>query len=204
MHPNPAFRQKSAERNLSFARDRGFGVLVVDGPLLAHVPFLLSDDGVFAELHLVRSNPILREIQTDKPALIAVAGPDAYVSPDWYGVLDQVPTWNYVAVHMRGRLEKLTTDALLPMLDRLSLAFESRMLPKRPWQTDKMTPEVRDRLLRSVVPLRLHIETVDGTWKLGQNKDTTARSGAADGIDAYGIGSETREMAALMRGVEGS
>jgi len=44
MHPNPAFRQSPADANLGFARDRGFGILSVngqDGPLAAHVPFLL-------------------------------------------------------------------------------------------------------------------------------------------------------------------
>jgi len=63
MHPNPAFRQRPADRNLAFAQARGFGILSVngpDGPLAAHVPFPLSDDASFAELHLARSNPIAR------------------------------------------------------------------------------------------------------------------------------------------------
>ena len=95
MHPNPAFRKESDTRNLTFARARGFGLLGVNddaGPLLSHVPFLLNDDGSTADLHLVRSNPIAR--REDGPAVLAVTGPDGYVSPDWYGVEDQVPTWN--------------------------------------------------------------------------------------------------------------
>ena len=62
MHPNPAFRKSTAERNLAFARDRGFGALAVngaEGPILAHIPFLLSPDGSYADLHLARSNQII-------------------------------------------------------------------------------------------------------------------------------------------------
>ena len=91
MHPNPAFRQDPREKNLAFARARGFGILSVngpEGPLAAHIPFLLNDDASFAELHLARSNPIARAT-LPAPALLAVAGPDAYISPDWYGPHDR-------------------------------------------------------------------------------------------------------------------
>lgn len=121
MHPNPAFRQASRDENLGFARSRGFGTLAVsapEGPLLSHVPFLLNGAGTAADLHLVRSNPILRLLDAPRPAVIAVQGPDGYVSPDWYGMPDQVPTWNYVAVHLRGTLEPLPQDALRDLLSR--------------------------------------------------------------------------------------
>lgn len=198
MHPNPVFHTKQAKENLAFARDRGFGVLAVDGPLLAHIPFVVTEDSQKVELHLMRSNPIAR-VKPDPQAVIAVSGPDAYVSPDWYDTLDQVPTWNYVAVHLRGRLERLPDQALRPLLDRLSLEFESRMAPKQPWQSNKMTPDALERMLRMIVPFQLHIEDIQGTWKLGQNKPKQARNGAAAGIDSFGIGSNVHNIAALMR-----
>ena len=63
MHPNPAFRKETEAQNLAFARSRGFGTLAInagDGPLLSHIPYLVSDDETHADLHLVRSNPIAR------------------------------------------------------------------------------------------------------------------------------------------------
>ena len=107
MHPNKIFRGTPADRNAHFARDRAFGVLsmnVVDGPLLAHVPFLLSPGAKIAHLHLFRSNPIARATTEPQPCVIAVSGPDSYISPDWYGVPYQVPTWNYIAVHLWGHV----------------------------------------------------------------------------------------------------
>lgn len=198
MHPNPAFRGVPDARTLAFVRARGFGSLAVNGPkgpLLSHVPFLLSDDGQTADLHLVRSNPILRLLETD--AVIAVSGPDGYISPDWYGVPDQVPTWNYVAVHLRGRLTHLPDAAMRDVLDRQSAAYESR-LSKAPWTAAKMTPEVLDRMMRQIVPCRLQIIAMDATWKLSQNKPEDARLGAADALPT-GLGSELADLADLMR-----
>ncbi|WP_415922280.1 FMN-binding negative transcriptional regulator [Tateyamaria sp. SN6-1] len=203
MHPNPIFHTESAERNLAFARERAFGVLAVngdDGPMMAHVPFLIDELGAQVDLHLVRSNPIARSLDAPMPAKIAVSGADGYISPDWYGVVDQVPTWNYVAVHISGTLERLPQDQMRDMLDRQSRHFEDQLAPKPPWKTDKMTPEVLDKMMRQIVPCRLTVTGVDGTWKLNQNKPDDVRLRAADHVDAFGMGSELRVLAALMRG----
>lgn len=204
MHPNPAFRQEPRDRNLAFARARGFGILTVngpEGPLAAHVPFLLNEDASFAELHLARSNPIARA-GLPAPALIAVSGPDAYVSPDWYGphseVPDQVPTWNYVAVHLRGVLEPQPDEALRPHVDALSAEHEGRIAGKRPWTSAKMTEGAMPRMLRMILPFRFRVTSIDGTWKLNQNKTSEIRARAAEAL-AQG-GPSAQQIAALMRG----
>jgi transcriptional regulator len=203
MHPNPAFRQEPRDRNLALARARGFGVLSVngpDGPLAAHVPFLLDADAAHAELHLARSNPIARA-DLPAPALIVVSGPDAYVSPDWYGppheVPDQVPTWNYVAVHLRGVLEPLPDDALRPQAEALSAEHEGRIAGKRPWTTAKMTEGAMPRMMRMILPFRLRVLAVEGTWKLNQNKPPEVRARAAQALARGDAGSQA--IAALMR-----
>ncbi len=202
MHPNPAYRQQPEARALDFARERGFGTVTVAGPagvLAAHVPFVMAD-GVLAA-HMVRSNPLARHLK-DGPAtaLMIVSGPDGYISPDWYGEDDRVPTWNYAAVHLRGQLRLLDADLLRTHLDRLSENFEARLAPKPIWKTGKMTPDVLARLLRQIVPVEMTIETVDSTFKLNQNGADSSRLGAAAGLAAGGTpGMETAALAALMR-----
>ncbi|MFQ5624677.1 MAG: FMN-binding negative transcriptional regulator, partial [Paracoccaceae bacterium] len=195
MHPNSAFRRASEVRNLAFAAERGFGMLTLagpDGPLAAHIPFLLRDGRI--EAHLARSNPILRVLDTSKAALLAVSGPDAYVSPDWYRLEEQVPTWNYVAVHLRGQLERRPQAELRGHLERLSARFEADLAPKPPWLLDKLSETAFARLARMIVPVGMTVENVDGTWKLAQNKPDAARLSAADALEATAA-----EMAALMR-----
>ncbi|PTX57861.1 PaiB family negative transcriptional regulator [Litoreibacter ponti] len=203
MHPNPAFRTAPDVRNIGFARERGFGTLAVngdDGPLTSHIPFLLEEDGSHAELHLVRSNPIARASKEPQKAAITVTGPDSYISPDWYGVADQVPTWNYVAVRLSGFLTAMPQDTLHPMLDRLSAHFEEHLLPKQPWHTSKMTPDVMERMMRMIQPFHFAVTAIEGTWKLGQNKPDAVRVAAAQQVTGYGIGNDTQTLAALMLG----
>ena len=206
MHPNPIFHDADTALNLDFARERGFGILSMNGeatPLLSHIPFLLNDQGDSVDLHLVRSNPIARALRTPLPAKIAVSGGDSYISPDWYEVPDQVPTWNYVAVHLTGVLERRPQEELHDLLDRQSAFYEDRLLPKPPWKTNKMTPEVMEKMMRMIVPCRMQITDVAGTWKLGQNKPDEVRLRAGKQAAAYGFGSETQVLAAQMMGAKG-
>ncbi|MGK7753370.1 MULTISPECIES: FMN-binding negative transcriptional regulator [unclassified Roseovarius] len=202
MHPNPIFRQTPDARNIAFARAQGFGVLAVaseGAPLMSHIPFLLSENGEVAEFHLVRSNPIARALSAPLHARIAVVGPYSYVSPDWYGVEDQVPTWNYVAVHLVGEVELRPQDEMRDLLDRQSAQFEEQLLPKAPWTSDKMTPDVMDRMMRQIVPCRMRVDEIAGTWKLNQNKTDDVRLRAAEAVEASGMGVQTGALAALMR-----
>lgn len=200
MHPNPIYRTTTTDRSLDMVRQRGFGVLAVSAegpPLMAHVPLLLSGDGRQVLMHLVRSNPICRAARAPVAARLDVLGPDGYISPDWYGIDDQVPTWNYVAVSLTGRLVPLPPDDLPEVLAAQSAAYEGRIPGKTPWTMDKMTEETRARFLRMILPFRLDVEDIQSTWKLGQNKPEAARRSAAGALGT-GFGSDLAGLSALM------
>jgi transcriptional regulator len=198
MHPNPAFRRVDARQSLDLVRARSFGILVAqsaDGPLASHIPFLLSDDGSVVEFHLVRNSAMARAIAKGAAVRLIVEGPEGYISPDWYGVADQVPTWNYVAVHLVGDARLTPEDGFRDLLDRLSAHFEARLLPKKPWTSDKMTEGVMERMMRGIVPCAMQVSDLQSTWKLGQNKTEDVRAGAAAGLEDQG----NTELAKLMR-----
>ena len=206
MHPNPVFRKTDTRRSLDLARQTGFGHLMVvsdDMPLVSYIPFLLDETQGEVELHLVRSNPIVRLLKSGaRLAKLAVTGPHGYISPDWYGVKDQVPTWNYVALHLSGSLSLQPQENIRAVIDRLSEEFEAHLAPKPVWKSTKMTPDVLDKMMRQIVPCRLRIEGVQSTWKLGQNKPDAARLGAADQIRKSGVGAQTADLADLMQRAE--
>jgi transcriptional regulator len=205
VHPDPAFRKQSRERNIEFARQRSFGILAVsaaEGPLLSHIPFQLAPDGSRLEAHIVLSNPIARALKKPLSAVMAVSGSDCYVSPDWYGIDNQVPTWNYVAVHLRGKLVPLNQDELHGVLERLSANMEGRLTGKTPWKIDKMDQQIYARLLRQIIPVSMEIDDIQGTWKLSQNKPESARLGAADGVAAHTADFATGSIERLMRDSE--
>ena len=205
MHPNQVYHTADAQRNLDFARKRAFGVLAVsgeEGPVISHIPFVLSEAGETLDLHLVRSNPIARMLTTPLKVRIAISGGDSYISPDWYEVDDQVPTWNYVAVHLTGILELRPQEEIRELLDRQTSFFEEQLRPKEPWRVAKMTPDVLDAMMQQIVPCRMQVTGVDGTWKLSQNKPDPVRMRAADGVAAYGLGTDIHTLVELMHGAK--
>jgi len=206
MHPNPIFRNPPTDKNIEFARQRSFGIVSINaenGPLMSHIPFQLSEDGKYLEAHLVRSNPIVRLLKQPIPAAIAVSGGDAYISPDWYGVDQQVPTWNYVAVHIRGSLRLLDQQELHGVLERLSASMEQRLMPKAPWKIDKIDVDIYEKMQRQIVPIAMDIEDIQGTWKLSQNKPDKVRKGAISGVENARLGTGIDEIVKLMGLVEG-
>jgi transcriptional regulator len=124
-----------------------------------------------------------------------VNGPHGYVSPDWYGLEDQVPTWNYVAAELEGEVNALPADALPDLIDALSLDSETRLAPKPVWTRDKMTPGLFDRMAGAIIGYEMQVTGWRGTRKLGQNKAADVRMAAADGMAAAGDDA----IAALMR-----
>ena len=203
MHPNPIFRNTETNLSLDFANEISFGTVCISAeptPVLSHIPFQLNADRTAIDLHLVRSNPISRAlVKSPRQATLSIMGPHGYISPDWYGVEDQVPTWNYVAVHISGTLSLLDQSVLPNVIDSLSDHFETQLAPKPVWKMDKVDPDVMIKMQRQIVPCRLDITQVESTWKLGQNKTDTARHAAAEQLETSTIGSNTSHLAALMR-----
>lgn len=196
MHPNAAFRWDDREAMRAFAAEIGFGTLFLttpDGPRVAHVPFVFLGDDRLA-FHLARGNAITKHLDGGE-ALFVVNGPDGYISPDWYGIPDQVPTWNYVALELQGQARKMDETALIAQADMLSEMNEKRLTPKQVWTRDKMADGLFDKMLRGIVGFEMTITAWRSTVKLGQNKSAEVRTAAADGAEAAG----NRAIAHLMR-----
>lgn len=196
MHPDPKFRWEDRDAMRAFATEIGFGMLFAatpDGPRVAHVPFVFLDEDRIG-FHLSRGNGIVRGLEKQE-ALFVVNGPDAYVSPDWYGIDDQVPTWNYLAVEMQGPITKMDDAALTAQADVLSALHEERLAPKPVWTREKMSQGRFDKMKTGIFGYELRITAWRGTAKLGQNKPADARTRVADALEAQG----QRAMAHLMR-----
>ena len=197
MHPNRAFAWNDRDEMLAFIADTAFCTLFVgtgQGGHVLHVPVVVAppDRLLFHVARGNRASPVL----DGAVALLSCLGPDAYISPDWYGTPDQVPTWNYVAVEAEGRLRRLTGDELVAQVDALSEAHEARLAPKLPWTRGKMSPGRFEALAKAIVGYELAIDDLRGTRKLGQNKKPAELEGAVDGLRAAGLA----EMAELMTG----
>ncbi|MCK6445121.1 MAG: FMN-binding negative transcriptional regulator [Planctomycetes bacterium] len=172
-----AFRQTDERVLADFVREHGFGLLITarDGqPRVSHLPFFLEDAGSRWTLHahVARGNDHWRE--GDGPALAVFQGPHHYVSPTWYEEAGTVPTWNYVTVHVRGRVTWLDDfDSKRRVLEQTIDFYESGR--PTPWRADFDAEYVRDEM-RHIVALRFDVESLDGKWKLNQHHPAARRA----------------------------
>ena len=193
MHPNPAFRPDQATL-LARAARIGFAHLFVAtpaGPMVAHAPVTLH--GTELRFHLASANRLHAHL--DGAAVLAsIAGPEGYVSPNWYARPgNQVPTWNYETIEIEGIARALSEPALLDQLDALADLHEPR---PNPWTRAKADPVAIAAMLRAIRGFALEPTAIRGTTKLSQNKAAADRAGVIAGLATQGNAALASAMAA--------
>lgn len=197
MHPNPLYRTEDRALMESLIAEIGFGMVFAqtpDGPRVAHTPLLTTGDGA-VQFHLARGNALSRHLD-GATALIVVNGPDAYVSPRWYANRDTVPTWDYVALEIEGRVRRMADEGLEAFLHAAIEKHEMR-LAGEPWLAAESSEKVWAGLFRGIVGFELEVLGWRPTLKLSQNKSAEERVRIADGLEAAGHGA----LAHLVRNI---
>ncbi|AUX70596.1 negative transcriptional regulator [Porphyrobacter sp. HT-58-2] len=200
MHPNPLYRTNDRALCESLIDAIGFGLVFAttpDGPRVAHTPLLSTTDGA-VQFHLARGNALTRHLAAGADALIVVNGPDAYVSPRWYTNRDTVPTWDYIALELEGRVRSMADEGLEAFLHAAIAKHEGR-LDGAPWRAEESSEKVWSGLFRGIVGFELEVLAWRPTLKLSQNKSAEDRTRIADGLEAAGhaaLAHLVREIAA--------
>ncbi|SEB08893.1 FMN-binding negative transcriptional regulator [Paraburkholderia sartisoli] len=171
------------------------GALVTNGPdgLDAnHVPFEFDPArGPLGTLraHVARANPVWSEVAGNPDALVIFQGATAYISPSWYPSKHethrQVPTWNYMVVHAHGRIVVHDDEAFVRgLVARLTRKMEAS--ETKPWKMGDAPPDFIAQMVGAIVGIEIEVAKLTGKWKLGQNKESADRVGAADALRAHG------------------
>jgi transcriptional regulator len=179
----------------------GFGTLasVAGGRIsTSHLPFLLDRETNALRGHFAKANPHWQSVAPNSEVMVSFVGPNAYVSPSWYRSEGLVPTWNYVAVDLRGRIELLPERAARVAIVRDLSARHERAFA-RPWTIDKVPARSLDAMLDAIVAFRIAIESVEAKAKLSQNRALDDALVVAEVLESQGGRSAQAEVAALMR-----
>src|SRR5690242_3410175 len=111
MYVPKAYQMNDKEVVFDFIEKNSFGILISHSDITAatHLPFLVARNGEEAYLygHMARANPQWKAITGE--VLVVFSGPQRYISPSWYAE-SEVPTWDYVAVHVYGKLDIVTDN----------------------------------------------------------------------------------------------
>lgn len=207
MYQVDPFAQTDAGVLRAYLIEYPFAALVVstpEGPSVDHLPMEFDPScGSQGQLlgHIARANPLWRRCASAPVSALAVFNAhQAYVSPDWYATKRDdprvVPTWNYAAVHITGRLSFFhEAERIAALLARLTERFESQR--KSPWRLTDAPNEFIDKMIAGVVGFELEIEEMIGKWKLSQNRSTRDQQGVVEGLKREG-GAVGKALADLM------
>ena len=199
MHPNPLFRSEDRSLLEALIEEIGFGMVFMttpDGPRVAHTPLLSTGDGA-VQFHLSRGNALTRWLDGGA-ALVTVNGPDGYISPRWYADRATVPTWDYVALELEGRVRRMDADGLEGLLNALILRHEARV-EGEPWRAEETPPDMWRKLLGAIVGFELEVLAWRPTIKLSQKKSAEERETIAAGLEASGAPGLAQLMRTLVQ-----
>ena len=186
MHEFTRYAAPSPEAVADLVRANPFALVVSGGdpPTATHTPVILPgatvEDAVLLG-HMARVNPQWRAFGSE--VLVVFSGPHGYVSPTAYGYAPAVPTWNYAAVHVTGRVELITDRAeTLAVVEETVRVMESRRSPA--W--DMTSSRARfESLIDGVVAFRVHVRTVRGNFKLSQDMPADVRARVRTDLRAH-------------------
>jgi transcriptional regulator len=183
--PN-ANREDDQAKLVAFMRAHSFIALVsiVDGaPWASHIPVVVeeTDEGVIITGHLARANPHWQSFGQGE-TLAIFTGPHAYISPTLYEKHENVPTWNYIAVHAYG-VPTIATFAEHPeRLDAIVAALIAENEASYAQQWAELTPKYREGMLRGIVGFEMPVTRLEGKYKLSQNRSATDQEQVATAL----------------------
>lgn len=188
MYINPFNRHDDPTEIQSFVQQNNFAILVsqVDGrPWATHIPMMLGQNQEGQSVlstHVARANPQWRSLEGQE-VMVIFNGPNAYISSSWYDH-ENVPTWNYTAVHAYGQVRILEGDALVESISHLVNHHEQHS--ERPVSVEGMTPAFFKRELRALVGLEILVTEFQSVRKLSQNRDDHNHSQIVDQLEKRG------------------
>jgi len=205
MHPTPIFQNNNKAEALAFAEAFPFAMLAVNGengPVTALVPLVFDViDNQFLG-HVAKHNPFWKVAQKDKNAVAIFRGPDAYISPSFYPSKIEhqkvVPTWNYMAVEIRGDITVGTSSRdMKKYLEPLTQKMESHR--DTPWEMSDAPESYLAKLSNAIVGFSMSINRINFVEKLSQNKSEKDYHGVISSLNSSNSEND-RAIAQAMKG----
>ncbi|MGE6540757.1 FMN-binding negative transcriptional regulator [Bacillus luti] len=167
------FKVTDVEEIWDFVQKNSFGTIVTTKqgkPIATHLPLGLSKigDDYYITGHMAYGNPQWKTFETCEDVLVMFQGPHAYISSSWYGH-EEVPTWNYQAIHVYGTASILEKNELIEELTMMLKKYEENR--ENPVLWDKLSPQLLEREIKGIVGFKIKVQEVQAAYKLSQNRN---------------------------------
>ena len=156
------------------------------------IPLLISDDATTVTGHLAKTNEQWRRADVSVPALITWVGADAYVSPSYYPSKQEhgkvTPTWNYINVQAKGIVTFHESQEWKRSFLEQLINFHEKSMPQ-PWSIDDAPADFIDGMVKGTLGFELQVTSLEGKWKLSQNRSASDVNGVIAGLGSLGLDS---------------
>ncbi len=167
------YLNENQEEIESFLHENSFGILVSQVnkmPWATHIPLVLdinSEGQKVLHGHIAKENPQWHSFESDTKVLVVFSGPHSYISSSWYDH-ENVPTWNYLAVHVYGNIRILDENNTLKTLTTLVDTYEKQSI--NPVSVAGFTKKTMLQI-RGIIGFEIVITEIQAVKKLSQNRD---------------------------------
>ncbi len=208
MYQPPHFREDDLDVQHALIRAHTLGLLVTAGAgglvanaLPFHLDSTLSEKGTL-QVHMAKANTQWRDIQAGAPVLAVFQGANAYITPSWYALKKEtgkvVPTWNYAIVQVRGTA-RVIDDATWLRTQIAALTADHEATRVAPWKVADAPDAFIAAQLKGIIGIEITITTIDGKWKVSQNRPAADIAMIARGLSDRSETHANLEMAELVR-----
>lgn len=141
-------------------------------PVATQIPVFIEEgnEALFLSGHIMKQTDHHKAFEKNPNVLCVFTGHHTYISATWYSNPNQASTWNYMSVHVRGKMKFLDESALIEVLKKTSLHFENGNT-RSPTAFDNLPEDYRNGLMKAIVAFEVEVESVDHVFKLSQNRD---------------------------------
>lgn len=166
------YKNENQQEIQNFIQQNGFGILVnqTNGKLWAsHIPLLLEEknEKQFLVGHVSKENPQVESFKPNDEVLAIFSGAHTYISSSWYDH-ENVPTWNYIAVHVYGKIKIHSLQESIEALRKLVDKYEAKS--EKPVRVEDLSKKI---MLEgsAIVSFEIEITAIEAKKKLSQNRD---------------------------------
>jgi len=170
------FKEKDKQIILDFIEMNPFafmtGSYLSGGQVATQIPVLVEErDGeLYLQGHIMRNTDHHKALVENPNALLVFTGPSCYVSASWYSNPQIGSTWNYMSVHVAGKVRFMTTEELVAFMRKLTLKFEKGNSESLTFY-DNLPDNFLNKMMPAIVGFEIKAKKLDNTFKLSQNRD---------------------------------